>query len=127
MYEKDHRLRAHVFKRYLTPTLLVALVTLSGCSNAYATGQDAMSSDASCQQTPLKKSQEMIRFILDDLTESYTHVGGGGISGIKLVATSTYRVSISQEERVDQITYELAVDEKCRISIVDRKISTDSR
>lgn len=82
-----------------------------------------MSSNSTCNQTPLKKSQEMIRFILNDLTQSYTEVGGGGISGIRQVATHTYMVSIAQEERIDQITYDLDIDQNCKITILSRKVS----
>lgn len=102
------------------------LIMLSGTINAKDTGQNTMDENSVCQHTPLKNSQEMIRFILNDLTETYTQVGGGGISGIKQVATYSYRVSISQEERVDQITYELEVDQHCKITIVNRTVSTKS-
>ena len=52
--------------------------------------------------------------------ESYTEIGGGGISQIKLSATNTYVVSISQEERVDQITYEMSIDDNYKATIKKR-------
>lgn len=79
-----------------------------------------------CQQTPLKKSQEMIHFILNDLTNTYKHVGGGGINNIRQAATNTYVVSISQEERIDKITYELQIDTDCKITVLNRKLTAES-
>ncbi len=38
-----------------------------------------------------------------------------------MTATNTYVVSISQEERIDQITYELEMDEDCKIKIIHRE------
>lgn len=103
--------------------VILWVVTLSNTACAAATGKQAMDSNQICQQTPLKKSQELIRFILDDMTKTYTQVGGGGITAIKLAATNTFVVSVSQEERIDQITYELAVDGNCAISIVKREVT----
>jgi len=79
-----------------------------------------MGTDTVCQQTALKRSQEMIQFILNDLTKTYTHDGGGGISEIKETATNIFVVSISQEERIDQLTYELKVGADCKITILNR-------
>lgn len=101
-----------MYKRYLVLIPFILFNTLSSPIKA----------NSVCQQTPLKKSQEMIRFILNDLTHSYTHVGGGGISSIKQVTTYSYIVSISQEERIDQLTYELDVDKNCKISLLSRKV-----
>jgi hypothetical protein len=36
-------------------------------------------------------------------------------------------VSISQEERIDQVTYELALDEKCQVSILSRNATAVSQ
>ena len=79
---------------------------------------------ASCTRPPLEQSREMIRTVLDDLMQTYTQVGGGGISSIRLAATRTYVVSIAQEERIDEITYELDVDEACKARIVRREESS---
>ena len=79
-----------------------------------------MSSKMKCQITALQRSQEMIRTILDDLTKSYTEVGGGGISQIKLSATDTYVVSLPQEERIDQLSYVMSIDEHCKAVIKKR-------
>ena len=92
-------------------------------SNADNSGKQVMAAQQICQQTPLKKSQELIRFILNDITETYTQVGGGGITGIKLVSTDTFVVSVSQEERIDKISYELSVDGKCNIKIIKREVT----
>lgn len=76
--------------------------------------------------TPLKKSHVMIQHILDDISETYTHSGGGGITQIQLSATDTYSVSIAQEERIDQITYTLTVDDSCTVKTVNKEVSAIS-
>jgi len=115
-----------IYKYRLAPMLFFWMAILSGPINANETGLTAMDEIPVCQLTPLEKSQNVIRFILDDLTDSYTHVGGGGISGIKQVATYTYVISISQEERIDQISYELEVGQNCETTILSRKVSAIS-
>jgi len=120
------KLRLSLLRR-ICQTIIILFLCVSSfaCSNRVnAKGQIKMTSNTTCQQTQLRKSQEMIRFILDDLTVSYKHVGGGGISAIKLTATNTYLVSLPQEERIDEITYKLNIDKECKISIVSRKEST---
>ena len=57
-------------------------------------------------QTPLGRSLLLIEAILEDVVNTYAHSGGGGITSIKETATNVYAVEISQEERVDVITYE---------------------
>ena len=57
-------------------------------------------------QTPLGRSLLLIEAILEDVVSTYTHSGGGGITSIKETATNVYAIEISQEERVDVITYE---------------------
>lgn len=48
----------------------------------------------------------MIRLALENIKTTYKLAGGGGITEIKLMATDVYRVSISQEKRIDHITFE---------------------
>ena len=105
----------------LIPYLLIIVFSNTACAGTK--GQQAMTTDSTCQLTPVKKSQEQIRFILDDISKTYSEVGGGGITGIKLSATNTFVVSISQEERIDQITYELDMDASCKISIVKKELA----
>lgn len=81
-----------------------------------------MRADKTCNATALQVSQDMIRTILDDITENYEHVSGGGISEIKQTVTNTFVVSIPQEERIDRITYELEINDHCDIAIKRRKL-----
>jgi len=108
-------------KHYLVIFLWV--IALSNIACAGTIGKQVMASDSFCQQASLKKSQELIRFILNDMSETYIEVGGGGITAIKLTATNTFVVSVSQEERIDQITYELDVDGNCNIKILKRDVT----
>lgn len=80
--------------------------------------------NSKCKNTAVARSQEMIRTIIDDLSKSYTEAGGGGISQIKQSATDTYVVSISQEERIDQITYVMTINQDCKATIEKRTEST---
>lgn len=75
-----------------------------------------------CEITPLAKSKAMIELILTDLNSTYLE-GGGGITEIKQSHTNVYVVSISQEERIDKLTYEMAVDKSCKIKILKKGLS----
>jgi len=83
-----------------------------------------MNTSSDCSKNALVKSKCMIDAVLKDVMATYTQVGGGGITDIKLVATNKYTVSIAQEERIDQIIYELRVSEDGKVSIVNRSEAT---
>lgn len=89
-------------------------------------GNSAMSSNIDCTENAVARSRCIIEAILSDVSETYDSVGGGGISSIKQDATWTYTVSISQEERVDQITYTVAMSPDGKVTIKDRKAGTKS-
>jgi uncharacterized pyridoxal phosphate-containing UPF0001 family protein len=76
-------------KKFLTLLCMLSMVATSCHTSASAKEADAVKTQAVCKETPLKQSQEMIRAILKDLGETYTQVGGGGISSIKQTATRT--------------------------------------
>ena len=61
---------------------------------------------------------------MSDLDCTYSEAGGGGISEIKKIRINVYLVSIPQEERIDQFTYEISVDEACKIKILKKESST---
>ena len=77
-----------------------------------------------CKSNSIIKSQSLIDFVLKDILANYTHSGGGGITSIKETLTNTYEVSIAQEERVDVLTYELAIDERCTATLLKKTGST---
>lgn len=77
-----------------------------------------------CKSNAIVKSQILINFILKDLLANYTHTGGGGITSIKETVTNTFDVSIAQEERMDVLTYELAIDEGCTVRLLNKSEST---
>lgn len=89
-------------------------------------GNFAMSSNIACTENAVARSRCIIEVILNDISETYHSVGGGGISSIKQDATWTYTVSISQEERVDQITYTVEMSTDGKVTIKDRKTGTKS-
>ena len=57
---------------------------------------------------------------------TYPHDGGGGISEIKQTQTNVFVVLIAQEERIDQLTYELSIDDSCKVALVKKEESTIS-
>jgi hypothetical protein len=77
-----------------------------------------------CKSNSIIKSQSLINFMLKDILANYAHTGGGGITSIKETLTHTYEVSIAQEERVDVLTYELAIDEGCTVKLLKKSEST---
>ncbi|PIE83149.1 MAG: hypothetical protein CSA09_03540 [Candidatus Contendobacter odensis] len=85
-----------------------------------------MSSTTDCTANAIARSRCIIEAILNDLSETYKPVGGGGISKIKQDATWVYTVSISQEERMDLITYTVEMSPKGEVIIKDRKADTES-
>ena len=86
-----------------------------------------MPSSVNCTENAITQSRCIIEAILNDIGETYHTVGGGGISSIKQDATWTYTVSISQEERVDQITYTVEITPEGKVAITHRKTGTKSR
>jgi hypothetical protein len=61
---------------------------------------------------------------LNDIKSTYAHDGGGGISEIKQIKTNMFVVSIAQEERIDQLRYELSIDDKYKVALVKKEEST---
>jgi len=112
--------RSKYLVKYSQLMIIPFFITLIGGVSSSAIGQNTMNTEKKCSLSPVKRSQAMIRTILNDLSTSYNEIGGGGISQIKLSATNTYVVSISQEERIDQITYEMSLDDSCKASIEKR-------
>ena len=66
----------------------------------------------------------MINFIFADINSTYSQTGGGGITEIKETATNVFKVSISQEERIDVLTYHLDVGDECAITLIKKEEST---
>ncbi|NOQ12921.1 MAG: hypothetical protein GQ583_00365 [Methyloprofundus sp.] len=74
-----------------------------------------------CTKSTVARSLCIIEMILSDIRKTYRPAGGGGISSIKQDATWVYTVSISQEERVDLITYTIEMSSDGKMTIKDRK------
>ena len=77
-----------------------------------------------CGLFAIDKSHASIQFLLNDIKSTYPHTGGGGISEIKQTQTNVFVVSINQEERIDQLTYELSIDDSFKVTLVKKKEST---
>lgn len=99
-----------------------AWLTALLCFAAPALGQDAAGKMVSkvCAEPALARTRCLIQMALDDLEATYPHVGGGGITQISAMATNAYRISISQEERIDHVTYEFEVKPDGRAVILKR-------
>jgi hypothetical protein len=79
-----------------------------------------------CKMNALEQSICIYELILADMAATYEMTGGGGISGIRQVATTSFVVSVSQEERTDLVTYEIDVAKSGAVSIAGKKIGVES-
>ena len=104
--------------RNLAMIILVLSGMLGLLGPAHATGKR-------CQMNAIERSKCIIEAILADISRTYTQVGGGGINAIKQNSTTSFTVSIAQEERTDLLTYEATVDAKGKVSV--RKIGEDTK
>jgi len=101
------RLEQMLMKRWFSIILLFPLILIS--LTAFGENKKAsrpMKSKSGCSKHALARTECMISAILENIRTTYSNVGGGGITEIKSLATNTYRVAISQEEKIDHITYE---------------------
>lgn len=78
-----------------------------------------------CKDTNLHRAQCMIELILEDISANYESMGGGGISSIKAVSSTSYSVSLPQEERIDIFTYEFEIKSDI-VSLKSKVASTQS-
>ncbi len=105
---------------------LILFSSLLSCANADEKEKNIHETQNICKWPALERSQELIRTILDDLAMTYHDVGGGGTSRVMEAATGVFVVSISQEERIDQITYTFEVGGNCEVRILTREESAIS-
>lgn len=78
-----------------------------------------------CAEGNLERSQCMVRLVLDDIAANYRHAGGG-ISMIRALSTTSFAVSLLQEERIDVLTYEFDLRPDGSVTIKSRSESTES-
>lgn len=118
----------HARKNIVAVFMVAQLILISSCSadNGQATSGLQNVNKVECKMTAVKKSKAVIEAILNDLDSTYLEPGGGGISKIEQSRTNVFVVSISQEERIDQFTYEVAVDNACKVKILKKEPSTIS-
>lgn len=106
---------------YVPLALFIMLGSISvGCSE---TQTNTARSD---EMSALTQSIRIYEVILEDLANTYSLDGGGGISAIKQESTTSYVVHISQEGRKDLITYEISVGAQGDVEVVSRTESTKS-
>ena len=127
-------------KLIVTPSIKTLIIALCLVQASFSCAQDQTRVKASdkediqtmpdqmknCESNSVVKSKSLINFILDDILATYRHTGGGGITSIKEVVTHTYEVTIAQEERMDVLRYELAIDETCIVTLLKKSESTVS-
>ena len=75
----------------------------------------------------LARSACIFELILEDLKANYPFTDGGGITSIKQNSTTSYTASISQEERVDQVVYEIEVGSDGSVSIAHKEVGADTK
>jgi|JRYJ01.1.fsa_nt_gb hypothetical protein len=86
----------------------------------------AVTTSKKCKADNLHRSMCMIELILADLAANYRDTGGGGISQIRALTSTSYSVSLPQEERVDTLTYEFEVKADGTVSLKSKTPSTKS-
>lgn len=74
----------------------------------------------------LYRNRCMIELILEDIAANYGGIGGGGISSIKAVSSTSYIVSLPQEERIDLLTYEFNVKADGTVTVKSKVASTQN-
>jgi hypothetical protein len=85
----------------------------------------AMSASKPCGNSNLERSLCMVELMIDDIRKTYDWPSGGGIGEIKQESSTSYTVSLPQEERADLFTYEFAVSDKA-VSITSKTPGTQS-
>lgn len=113
-----------MFKFFVTLALAGLLFTFSFGSSSAAAQKNkvVITTEDSCHASRFEKSQQIIRKILEDLALNYDHVGGE-ITNIQLISSNIYQVSISQEERIDQLTYHAKIGNSCEVKINTKRAS----
>jgi hypothetical protein len=89
-------------------------------------GEAQAASPAGCRTDAIEQSICIYQTILADVRENYPQRGGGGIASIKQDSTTTFTVSLPQEERIDLLHYEIILDKNGRVSITGRRQGTQS-
>lgn len=77
-------------------------------------------------ETALSRTSMIINQLINDLNQHYPHSGGGGISKIEQVATDHFVISIAQEEGIDQIHYQVTMNQACQLKIIKKSESSIS-
>ncbi len=85
-----------------------------------------MSTSKKCPPGNLHRSRCMIELLLEDIAANYGGVSGGGISSIKAASSTSYVVSLPQEERIDLLTYEFDVKADGTVSVKSKVASTQA-
>jgi hypothetical protein len=80
-----------------------------------------------CQMNALTRSACIFELILEDLKANYPFTDGGGITSIKQNSTTSFTASISQEERVDQVIYEIEFGSDGSVSIANKEVGADTK
>lgn len=95
--------------------------TLASTARSVATPSASML----CGTSTLERTACMIELMLADIRATYDWPDGGGISQIVGESSTSYTVSLPQEERADLITYDFEVSGDT-VSMVGRKEGTES-
>ena len=95
----------------------VLLIGAASCSHSSSLPAADIRTGSERCSLPLIRTHAVINGILDDVTKTYSAVGGV-INRIDEIATDTYEIWISQEERIDVLTYAAKTDSACHVQVV---------
>ncbi len=84
-----------------------------------------MNKSKKCAPNNLQKTICALELILADITETYSWIGGE-VFEIKALTSTSYKVSISQEERADIFTYEYSAKKDGTVTLLSKTESTRS-
>ncbi|MDR0672302.1 MAG: hypothetical protein LBF93_01295 [Zoogloeaceae bacterium] len=79
-----------------------------------------------CDMDPVKQSICIYQAILADVEKTYPMRGGGGIGSIAQTATTTFRVQLLQEGRIDRLDYTVRIGAGGAVEIVGKKESAQT-
>lgn len=101
---------------------LLGLAILSGVTGAGA----GSTSGKDCTMDAIEQAVCIYQAILADVSASYEMRGGGGISAITQLSSTSFAVRLPQEGQVDILTYEVAI-EGGKVRILSRSETNEAR
>ena len=108
-------------KLILGSVFVLGVVAQAGCAVQSSAPPVSRAFGEDCD-VPLWRSKVILRVLLENLTETYTAVGGRGIDRIEEMPANTFLFVLPHRERTDVVRYVVDVDSDCNVRILDRSV-----